>query len=494
MLALVNKNKSTICTTAFFLSAISVQAVELRLNGSSSIDVIGADYVNVLSDTSVLSTAYSKDVQVYLDADVEIKISFNPNDEMKLFWNGLPLNVTDSDSQWSFFNGLCDEAKELFVEQKSNNWFLVTPDSKCDGHQNTGNQIVTGLKINHQLSPHIQPQRQDSSYFSPDVLNTPFDQPFFNTGSLISGKPGADLFTFPDVMPGLQQHPLKSEQLAFLENPASYINGEITVFITNHPISKSDQKYTPGSNVMNRIVDFVDSEGELLTGIINVMTELGYIPFENTPLITEEEFSKAITGSNNLVNVQRVINFIKELLRKHNPDSPDIENNKIQDTVKRIIMKLSVRLTETGNEAAGTDSEVEGANIEEQSDASEEPVVGATGFSTTSNNAQSFTTPTPQSVLVDQLINRYDNNTNRLVTRLFTLFPKLRRLGYGEIKKLIRNPDNKNVNSRRLLEILQGLDNFEKILRQELKRLLQEEGDDQSSRPKKTDKKGPKRS
>ena len=465
MPALLHKKKTIICTTSFLLSVLPVQAMQLHLNGNTHLNITGADYLDVLSDVPVESPVLLKDVVVHLNIDANANLNIHYQGVIELFWNGLPLTVPDSDSQWLFANGLCDEAKELTDFSKPENWHLVLPDRKCEGYSDTNDLVFTILAIRHRLPAIHQPKKRRDSLFSAEELNALLNPSFLDIDvTMLDGSgPTASL---PWPQPRLPIHPLKAEQQDFFENPANY-NHEITVFISNFPVSKGDQKHIPGSAQLNQVVTNAATEKELLSLIFKTMTNLGYTRKRGSIQKALSDFLSKVKDLDGLVNVQRVINYIKEVLRHYNPDSPAIDKANMQETVRQIIMAMAM---------AGHSDDRE---KEPQSD---EPVAGATGTTVISHSVPASAVPSHHLELVEQLISMHNNNANKIIGFIFSLFPRLSRKGYGNAKKRIRNLDG-SVSIRGVVALLELEGNFEPALEAALQQPPQEEEPLQQHQP-----------
>ena len=438
MLTLFNKKKM-VPAFFFLLFAVSAQATKLHLNASESINIIDAAYLDIPPGVLLESPAFLNETVIYLDTETMVNLNLHFHEDIELLWNGFALTLPDSDSRWLFINGLCDQVEGVHVFPKPHNWFLAIPDQQCEKTDVNSSLVLTVISITHQRSADRKPNSRHDFSFSLDELGDHFNQ--LSPGHDVTVIGDSEIFDSM-LQPVLFGSPLKrdkAKQLMFLENPGSNSHNGITVFIANLPISQRNLKHTPGGAEMNQVVKNAVSEEALYRSIIRTMSEMEFIPKKISIQQGLKQFQEKVRDHDGLVNVQKIINYIKAIINHY---KPDIRN----EAMAKAIIQIITAMAEPHD---NNDKEKEIEALAEAAGA----LPGVSSFPVTESSHEM--------ALVIQLINALNNSANKIVVFIFSLCPHLfDELGYRRAKGQIRHQDGA-IKPHEVLKLLRQNDDWE---------------------------------
>ena len=463
----LDKKKVVTGSALFFLGTASVQAVQLSLNSSKSLHITHAAYLNIPSGVQLASPADLDETVIDLDTRTGFHLDIYSYEPPELLWNGFSLPLPNFDSQWLFLNGLCDQSDNIQVIPKGYCWYLVMPERSCKKKHAPDDLVLTLISITHKPTLQKKTDTKLGYPFYPDDLKSLLNPSLLKAMTTTAVDSISQGFADISLIPDSELRQQKAGQLAALANSNFYASHEVALYVLNTPIPRRNLRYIPGGVEMNEIVENAVSAKALYELIIETMKSRGFIfeGFDSGKKFQEpqgfQEFQDQVQDPDQRINVQSVINYIKELITDNNSD---IKKENTPKIVYKAIIDMRSTIPKGGKKQEGPPRRI--SYVEEPSTRT---YVFMSGI------------PIDLQVLIDDLMRFHQYNATKVVNFLVESFWQIKRLGYGECKRQIRNDDG-TINIRGIYGLLLLADGHEKILRRALKPLQQLELDYERSR------------
>ena len=429
-------------------------ATQLNLTNSSSITVNGTDYFELLSDTPLETSPFSDLYTVHITPQNTSRFRFDTAENVEILWHGHFISDDiNPDSQWFFLDRFCDDVRNIKVAQKSPDQFFVIPDGECEAIDEFAPQKFITLTI--------KPSPQDIPYFKP-VFNPVFWE--------ISGDVGIDPMFLSD--PRLTAH--KMHQQAWLENPGGSVSNIIEVNIMYADISQRNLSIIPNYETLTEIVTDAPTIESMFTLVIDTLLESSNIDYLTASLQNPAEFIAAVTNMEGTVNLQKLANFIKGLIKTRNPS---LNKEQLKLKLWDAIQVIGDKQNRLKMQQLPAPQESEGATA-----------VLPTDMQHLSLSLQGSS----ELDLITELISICHDAINPIVKIIFSLNPDLPK-AYGVAKRKIKNEDG-SINAEAVLAMLQGVPDLKEALRREIRSRQASREDAHSrkpSRPKQRSSQGP---
>ena len=408
-------------------------AAQLHLNDTFFITINGTDYFELLSGAPIEPPPFSGQYTIHLIPRQMPRFRFDTTDKIELFWHDhLISGDVKPDSQWFFSDRFCEEVRSVIAVTKPSGQFFVIPYGKCEA-------ITESDKLSFMTLTFRQPPRDLS-----------LSKPTFD--DLFGGIPtGVDINPMPFSDSRLAV--LKMQQRAYLENPDRFVSRTIEVNIVYLTISAKLQSFIPNYETLVEVVSEAESIEALFRLVIDALQAPDYI--DHLAASRQDDptgFISEVTSQEGIVNLQKLVNYIKALIKKKNPGM-DKEQRKAE---------LGEAIQVMGDRQHHRQIQKNPSPPDEESTLSEAAAV-------LPSEVEHLTVASPVDPalgLINELISTCNHAINPIVTIIFNLNPYLAK-AYGRAKRYIRNKDG-TINAQAILKLLQNVPDLEEKLKTEI--------------------------
>lgn len=439
----------------------------LNINSNSTIEMLEAEYVEVLSDILFHHEPCTKDYAFDFSGADKKHLTFRTSGSFELFLdNKLISQSKQHNEQWLLINRRCGTSGRVRVVPKPGNWYVAFTEGDCPlGSGAEDGVTITLLKIDadnigdgkSETLPQQSLSHDINSLLSPDQLRRVLT--LADPMGISSPQATGDVFQTSHQI--LQKN--------FLSNPHHYQTPLTEVHLAHIKITgKKNLRNQPGAKLLNQLVEQASSIEELMEKLLPNLNP--YLP-EDIKLEDQlEEFKHKFLSTNGEFVVKRLYDYLWYKIYDNYSSCKTMLSSMRRPSIGTLVsalLSLSKASSEQPPEESSSEAtELTSDNLDQTANIRLPSGIHPDPASASLEGAVGGITETPPSItagacyqgptiqLIERLITINNHGINKLVTSIFNILeiPEEERR-WREMKKKIRNRDN-SISSQAVLQLL----------------------------------------